>query len=111
MCIRDWSSDVCSSDLEAPCPRARRASARRLYPWLFRRSSRQAPRPADRTEIFRGPAGDQTCRPRVQAWPPRLFGFQGTERKSVVQGTMVSLRVDLGGCHIIKQKKHKKIYK
>ena len=41
-------------------------------------SQRQAPGAADRTEIFRGRACDQARRPRLQAGPPGLFGFEGT---------------------------------
>src|SRR3546814_11153462 len=90
MRISDWSSDVCSSDLAI---------------------SRN------------GPSGRVTCRPRrplssstsSRLPPPRspispsASGMPATtppaeDRKSVVEGKSVSVRVDLGGRRIIKKK-------
>src|SRR3546814_13971911 len=68
MRISDWSSDVCSSDLERP----------RAWPLDALFDDR---RPADRLGIRR--------------WQ--------LDRKSVVQGKSVSVRVDLGGRRIIKK--------
>src|SRR3546814_16031848 len=39
---------------------------------------------------------------------PRGHWASGQDRKSVGSGTSVSVRVDLGGCRIIKKKKEKK---
>src|SRR3546814_18975238 len=102
MRISDWSSDVCSSDLgeavrrrrlregreaEDDCPdrgrhRARRADAR----GRGRAHRRQSLR-------FREHAGGP---------PPQPVA----DRKSVVSGKSVSVRVDLGGRRIINTKKH-----
>src|SRR3546814_16616759 len=76
MRISDWSSDVCSSDLaELWCSDHRIEARRKAGPF--------------------------------DLWPTGLgfeyfFGF--IDRKSVVQGKSVSVRVDLGGRRIIKKK-------
>ena len=44
-------------------------------------ATRQAPGAADRAEVFRGRACDQARRPRLQAWPPRLFGLARSCRR------------------------------
>src|SRR3546814_17374229 len=76
MRISDWSSDVCSSDLE----------------------HRPAERPAD--------AGDAADHPSLFADD----GGGGPDRKSVVKGKSVSVRVDLGGRRVIKNKSTKHCY-
>src|SRR3546814_20228655 len=90
MLISDWSSDVCSSDLLV---------------------HRNIGLPADvwsrhdrdhhlRARTWPHPAGD--------ARPAEGRGSGGghrKDRKSVVSGKSVSVRVDCGGRHIIKQKK------
>src|SRR3546814_15657894 len=111
MRISDWSSDVCSSDLsQAPDrlsrtrPRrspgrgvmmgirtAARLSAHRHREWLPSRVQTAAQLPADRASA---PVGDAARRSR--------------DRKRVVEGKSVSVRVDLGGGRFIKQKKEKK---
>src|SRR3546814_20592916 len=80
MRISDWSSDVCSSDL----------------------SFSFAPRPA-----APAPVAEESIEPEVQEVP---FAATETEaapvdRKSVVEGKSVSVRVDLGGRRIIQKKK------
>src|SRR3546814_14834437 len=79
MRISDWSSDVCSSDL----------------PDQGGVVAEQAHRPQsgrDRAAHLRTPA-------------MRLGSRQeGEDRKSVVQGKSVSVRVDLGGRRLIKKK-------
>src|SRR3546814_12553433 len=80
MRISDWSSDVCSSDLWEQRFQANRAKIAELYDERF-------------------------CR----MWEAYLIGcemgfrYQG-DRKSVVLGKSVSVRVDLGGRRIIKKK-------
>src|SRR3546814_18088960 len=49
-------------------------------------------------------AGDHT----VRRLAPRLAGTVGRDRKSVVWGKSVSLRVDLGGCRFCEKKKTQK---
>src|SRR3546814_11176075 len=108
MRISDWSSDVCSSDLtsvpalSSPSCRyafANRGSCSRRLPLrlscsagtqgggLIRSSSGNQP---DTVPPMKRPAGRQ----------PRK------ERKSVVWGTSVSVRVDLGGRRLIQKKKY-----
>src|SRR3546814_16504896 len=92
MRISDWSSDVCSSDLLGGS--ADRAVRRRVHPGvaalnhelLTRRELRN-----DACLAVGGIQGDDFAR----------------DRKSVVQGKSVSVRVDLGGRRIIKQKKRR----
>src|SRR3546814_11492907 len=77
MRISDWSSDVCSSDL---CP------------------------PPATSGCLPMPNAKHHCRRRwPTGGPTRIYG----DRKSVVQGKSVSVRVDLGGRRIIKKKKNK----
>src|SRR3546814_12917163 len=100
MRISDWSSDVCSSDLAVdlfvparrsggvpaparPVPRARPARQASLATGL----------PRGFLPLDRG--GAAVCRRRL-------------DRKSVVSGKSVSVRVDLGGRRIIKKKKRTK---
>src|SRR3546814_11675511 len=90
MRISDWSSDVCSSDLGRPGARRRHLGARA---------------PAGAAQLRRLGAA-QGLQPAVQ---PRLAGVREGgrpgDRKSVVKGTSVSVRVDLGGRRILKKKK------
>src|SRR3546814_15216616 len=90
MRISDWSSDVCSSDLPRQCaasgPGGRRQH-RRHY-----RAVRSARHPASRRGLRRALHRSQSL-------------LAVTDRKSVVSGKSVSVRVDLGGRRIIKKKK------
>src|SRR3546814_11115755 len=95
MRISDWSSDVCSSDLDA-CLAAR--DDRRVR-------DRQTQRVAEQ----RGdgePVGDRADHggfgERGDVAPGRMAGFEA-DRKSVAWGKSVSVRVDLGGRRIIKK--------
>src|SRR3546814_13770635 len=89
MRISDWSSDVCSSDLLAGGGQ--------------RQDDRYRPFVGDQVERAADHAGTN----------PPAIGRQvvaeiNRDRKSVVEGTSVSVRVDLGGRRIIKKKKTKK---
>src|SRR3546814_17803515 len=99
MRISDWSSDVCSSDLLRK---------------LLLGEQRQAGRKAD--EAAEGAGIKPAHQPVVLALEDhRLFGKAGLgigdivnpepDRKSVVSGKSVSVRVDLGCGRLIKQKK------
>src|SRR3546814_12365773 len=79
MRISDWSSDVCSSDLPPHPGFHRRGPCRGRSGWT------RPPPPSSRCSL---PA--RYCR---------------TDRKSVVLGKSVSVRVDLGGRRIIQKKK------
>src|SRR3546814_7266263 len=81
MRISDWSSDVCSSDLSPPDTSTGRCRTIRA-PWHHAHDA-PARHAADR------PSHRQTHRRAAAATP--------VERKSVVEGKSVSVRVDLGG--------------
>src|SRR3546814_20860984 len=111
MRISDWSSDVCSSDLQArntDSVRERAAEGRsgsgggRLDPLAgaeLHDDGTRTPAIGGEGGRSRGHAG--RSRPRGDPMP--------RDRKSVVKGKSVSVRVDLGGRRIIKNKKrHKK---
>src|SRR3546814_15200292 len=108
MRISDWSSDVCSSDLIGEVIIGRR---------LIRAGGFD--RAADATEEVNFPGGVRTqtkaaavlgiaveitsgvCRSRYAG---QIVGAR--DRKSVVKGQSMFVRVDLGGRRIIKQQKH-----
>src|SRR3546814_4641808 len=102
MRISDWSSDVCSSDL-----RQHRVGARlRVHVDRARRHARQSRRHRE--------AEPHRARELVEEFPflddvraRRRIEQCGRDRKSVVQGKSVSVRVDLGGLRIIKKKKRR----
>src|SRR3546814_12571430 len=109
MRISDRSSDVCSSDL-APSPGGRRTKkAGNAGPFFILRTDDQPAR------VSRRPASAPCPLLRFgPAWPgaplrapglpcARRAGLPG-DRKSVVWGKSVSVRVDLGGRRTIKNK-------
>src|SRR3546814_20297681 len=90
MRISDWSSDVCSSDLFEIA-----VAARHVH---YRRDGFDGQRRAAEIRVQDDAAGvDRAAQGALPA--PRQ-----TDRKSVVQGKSVSVRVDLGGRRIIKKK-------
>src|SRR3546814_13760124 len=108
MRISDWSSDVCSSDLDpcrcgAPGGVDERASAADRWPLGGGRGRApdrpgQVPPDALRDGYEREPA------PGDSAGRGRPWGLSRRDRKSVVLGKRVAVRVDLGGRRIIKKK-------
>src|SRR3546814_15985862 len=96
MRISDWSSDVCSSDLQ--------------FGDVARRDALQCRQRQLVAIVLEGVAIDvQTFGVPVDAMlgrAPRAFREQliAGDRKSVVSGKSVSVRVDLGGRRIIKKK-------
>src|SRR3546814_13926295 len=127
MRISDWSSDVCSSDLRDQ----RWAMARRLYPTVeqlrretYARTSAQLRaeglRPAPMAPyrpsalvaaIERATDAEPYVRPgrrdedQLERVEPQTTHDADPDRKSVVWGKSVSVRVYLGGRRIIKKKK------
>src|SRR3546814_15042676 len=84
MRISDWSSDVCSSDLV---------------------NKGAVGNPVELFLIGIGIGGFFDFLPRAALLAGTLGLAVGTDRKSVVQGQSVSVRVDLGGRRIIKKKR------
>src|SRR3546814_14654634 len=99
MRISDWSSDVCSSDLARVPPLPIRVSSSRRVTnhelHLFRRE-RCAYGDCDQPRIR---SDRLSLRHRVEP---------SADRKSVVSGKSVSVRVDLGGPRSFKNKKNKR---
>src|SRR3546814_14188045 len=104
MRISDWSSDVCSSDLIMGRPGPRKRRLQRSMDAVGEAGSgvivmlmRPLPGSAD-AEAAPAPAGGMDL---------RTYGIGAQiDRKSVVSGKSVSVRVDLGGRRIIKKKKN-----
>src|SRR3546814_11481678 len=100
MRISDWSSDVCSSDLSTG-GRKRKAGG-----WPAAKPPSGASGRNWNNDM--GPKGADWKKPAIR--PPGAMNARSrrgrAERKSVVEGKRVSVRVDLGGRRIIKKKKH-----
>src|SRR3546814_20626862 len=101
MRISDWSSDVCSSDLltQQAFPRRHIGQGKRIEgaPDTLQRRLNMRQRAAQRIG-----AGDLM---RLQPRPIEVLQLQMQDRKSVVEGKSVSVRVDLGGRRIIQKQK------
>src|SRR3546814_11809765 len=107
MRISDWSSDVCSSDLMPPLgdrDRRKLFGGHTIFMHVAARDQGIAARRRQAIGKFElGMAADRRDRlggATAQARKP-------VDRKSVVEGKSVSVRVDLGGRRIIKKKKQK----
>src|SRR3546814_16602041 len=97
MRISDWSSDVCSSDLRPTDPGRLRESDCGSH-----NRGGQAP------SRYRYLLGTDRLRRVRPARRPSGHACSGSkDRKSVVEGKSVSVRVDIGGRRIIKTKKTK----
>src|SRR3546814_12275180 len=112
MRISDWSSDVCSSDL--PEHLHRNALGQRVMDAAIDRAHIIIG-----LQVHRNRGGDHLLpprrivrhhqAPRPDDLPEALIVLlqEGGDRKSVVEGKSVSVRVDLGGRRIIKKKTQK----
>src|SRR3546814_16341940 len=100
MRISDWSSDVCSSDLH----RAVRDMLAALDAEVDADDPAQQPVDAARPQ---GVDGEDLVAVAAHQRDQAVQRQQG-DRKSVVSGKSVSVRVDLGGRRIIKKKKNNK---
>src|SRR3546814_19482063 len=96
MRISDWSSDVCSSDLIIVYG-ATGFTGRLVAEYLSQHYAGRADAPK---WAMAGRSADKLAEVRDLVGAPA-----GTDRKSVVEGKSVSVRVDLGGRRIIKKKK------
>src|SRR3546814_12897240 len=115
MRISDWSSDVCSSDLRRVARALGHGDRQRVMPQRLAYPAR--PLPGNRRQgeveavVRQLRASNGICPAGQDGMGLRLFGpLQGEhvgelDRKSVVSGKSVSVRVDLGGRRIIKKKK------
>src|SRR3546814_21105911 len=108
MRISDWSSDVCSSDLVLLEVVAERPVAEHLEKGVVARGV------ADLVEVVVLAAGTQAALDIGRAHVAALLRAKEhvleldharVDRKSVVSGKSVSVRVDLGGRRIIKKKR------
>src|SRR3546814_17814442 len=93
MRISDWSSDVCSSDL-----------------WFARMARIAATGERPETQLFEGEMaliGRMQAAASLDRWLSVWEKVTRLDRKSVVSGKSVSVRVDLGGRRIIKKKTYK----
>src|SRR3546814_19378609 len=96
MRISDWSSDVCSSDLSRRGHGEERAAR-----------AQDCRAPAVRSSLRRHHRRDHRRQPQPQAGTDRrstATAGRSADRKSVVWGKSVSVRVELGGRRIIKKK-------
>src|SRR3546814_13082288 len=106
MRISDWSSDVCSSDLYArapiePCP----AGSRPTWFGSMRQGVDNLAFGNDAGVAGVTPLRDfRTQRCKVGQLAIDFRDVDRRDRKSVVEGKSVSVRVDLGGRRIIKKK-------
>src|SRR3546814_20194788 len=97
MLISDWSSDVCSSDLgegrscEASLVPDHADTAADL--WRLEKCPRQIHRILRRDDLLRAVQPGSRATQSQSSW---------ADRKSVVKGKSVSVRVDLGGRRILK---------
>src|SRR3546814_14609534 len=111
MRISDWSSDVCSSDLDAQIVLFAHQDVYLPAGWLDRAIEALSKLAARHPGwAVAGPYGVKADGRHVgRVWDATM----GRDRKSVVEGKSVSVRVDLGGRRIIKKKKleHNNQYK
>src|SRR3546814_20750618 len=99
MRISDWSSDVCSSDLDRLLGDLAQRDHRIFIAIAIERQIGAA------RDLPRTPRGEQHEIEPVGDFVDAIFDRDARQdRKSVVEGKSVSVRVDLGGRRIIKKK-------
>src|SRR3546814_19915657 len=100
MRISDWSSDVCSSDLAGGGAGGNRRAA---HAAIFEIN---VDFHGGITAAVQNFSGDDICDGSHESLPAFRWGLRValSDRKSVVWGKSVSVRVDLGGRRIIKKK-------
>src|SRR3546814_18576639 len=104
MRISDWSSDVCSSDLPDRGHRGTFSGA--MSTTICRvRSMACRKRGLLRGRRVAAPQESAERHQRRDAVAEDLEGGEQRDRKSVVKGKRVSVRVDLGGRRLMKKKK------
>src|SRR3546814_18492521 len=110
MRISDWSSDVCSSDLaprESAAKPRKESPTGRCYTSNTKAGARMEARPPSAAaSVARRQLGGRVLR-SGRLGRRRFVGRSLGDRKSVVWGQSVSVRVGLGGRRIINTKKTK----
>src|SRR3546814_11833107 len=112
MRISDWSSDVCSSDLDHPDAFDAALGRRGLEPRAADLIALDERHRAVITEVQAGQARRNEASKAIGAAKAQKDEATAqalmaeVDRKSVVEGKSVSVRVDLGGRRIIKKKTH-----
>src|SRR3546814_17488118 len=110
MRISDWSSDVCSSDLPMLVKVPRSLRYKRISPVLIETAKSRSPSRSKSAQLFDsepgtlksvGCTGVKAGSVVPAASPPAMPVDR--DRKSVVSGKSVSVRVDLGGRRLIKK--------
>src|SRR3546814_12465184 len=101
MRISDWSSDVCSSDLGEVAALLLEQIVRH---GIVERQRRQA-EPGSQRRADRVITAERYARRQAAQKGNQLALLRRQDRKSVVEGKSVSVRVDLGGRRILKKKK------
>src|SRR3546814_17115668 len=106
MRISDWSSDVCSSDLlelNRLCK-----DALRTYLNVSALAEPAQEEEESKDEMTRPADASKSAKAQENVFASRITHFCGRieDRKSVVEGQSVSVRVDLGSDRILKKKTH-----
>src|SRR3546814_16580151 len=99
MRISDWSSDVCSSDLTTASGHATTAGTQAANAATSATAAATAKTNAETAET-----NAETAETNAETAATLASERVQKDRKSVVAGKSVSVRVDLGGCRIIKKK-------
>src|SRR3546814_19972178 len=109
MRISDWSSDVCSSDLRDDAPPVVGDDA--LHGADARDAAGHGERDGlrDPVDVRESASGAQVFFAHRHHERGRRAAESGKDRKGVVKGKGVSVRVDLGGRRINKKNKNKEI--
>src|SRR3546814_11682527 len=105
MRISDWSSDVCSSDLTARSPSFASIHTGRANHSIPARSISRSTCRGLGAKLIGSPSVLRKTISPDRAWSKNRIA---SDRKSVVAGKSVSVRVDIGGRRIIKKKKKDK---
>src|SRR3546814_12943404 len=111
MRISDWSSDVCSSDLQSliekkwPGKLVFRKKLRHIDGLTYQ----EVPQQRRCSFYYDNDLALDEVKKVADQYNCDVLLSAGKDRKSVVWGKRVSVRVDLGGRRIIKKKKNKKI--
>src|SRR3546814_16113973 len=105
MRISDWSSDVCSSDLKAHTTQARHRAAL-SHTWHALSCSDATGEGSTTSSV--APSKVSSSRRSSCLWQVQSTS-RNPDRKSVVSGKSVSVRVDLGGRRTLKKKKKTKV--